>query len=472
MGFSEATPIQTKAIPALLDGRDIIGQAQTGTGKTIAFAIPAVENISPELGDPQVLVLCPTRELVVQVANEFEKLTETKRDVEVIAIYGGQNISIQLKALKRNKKQIIIGTPGRIMDHQRRGTLNLEYLTTLILDEADQMIDMGFHEDIETILSETPDDRQTVMFSATMNKKLMALMEKFQKNPEHISVMDSQEQSKQIKQLYYEINSRDKTEALKRLIAFYNFDSALIFCNTKIKVDELTEVLLENNYTAAALHGDLDQKKRDKVMAAFRKGAIKFLIATDVAARGIDVDDLSAVINYDFPRFGEDYVHRIGRTGRAGREGLALSFIGRNELEHMRKTARMKKLKLTEAKIPGINDIQRQVLHTIKNDISNVKLEEHDEKLVSQFLELCQEMNLFEDQIFALLLKHLSETKINNLNSKIQFEKPQSSHRERKHHRSGSNKFGGGGGFKKAGKHHKRKPILKSGGGHKKKHRH
>ncbi|MCH2226327.1 MAG: DEAD/DEAH box helicase [Candidatus Caenarcaniphilales bacterium] len=439
MGFDEATPIQAKAIPLLLEGEDIIGQAQTGTGKTVAFAIPAVENITPEIDDIQILVLCPTRELAIQVSDEFKKITQMHPDIETIAIYGGQNISIQLKALKRAKRQIIVGTPGRVMDHQRRGTIKLDYLNTVILDEADQMIDMGFYEDMKTILSETPEDRQTVMFSATMNKKLMSLMEDFQNNPKHVNVMDQKEQSKQIKQVYYQISPASKFEALKRLITFYNFESALIFCNTKIKVDELAEQLMNSKYTAAALHGDLDQKKRAQVMSAFRKGNIRFLIATDVAARGIDIDDLEAVVNYDFPRFGEDYVHRIGRTGRAGRGGLALSFIARKELENMKKTARMKKLRLEEAQVPSIKDLEKKNLRSLRDELAQIRVSEKDEKLLENFLVICEDMNLTEEQVFALMLKYIAQNKFKELDAGMVFEEQMGKYNKSKSHKQ-SNK--------------------------------
>lgn len=359
MGFIQASEIQAKAIPLLLEGKDLVGQAQTGTGKTAAFAIPLIESIDTKVFATQALILCPTRELVVQVAGELKKLTKHQKQISILAIYGGQSINIQLKALKQGC-DIVIGTPGRIMDHLRRKTLKLDRVKYLVLDEADQMLDMGFREDMETIIPKTSPDRQTVMFSATMPPELVKLMQRYLQDPVEIKLGGGGQQSKQIKQLYFNINSSSKLEALERVLAHHKIKSGIIFCNTKLKVDELTHKLSQRKYITAALHGDINQRKRDRVMKTFKQGAIDLLVATDVAARGLDINDLEAVINFDLPRADQDYVHRIGRTGRAGKTGLALSFVSGGEVRAVNRIAQKNNMQIEGHKIPvveGFEDI-------------------------------------------------------------------------------------------------------------------
>ena len=434
MGFTQASEIQARAIPVLLEGRDIIGQAQTGTGKTAAFAIPGIEALELNNRNTQILVLCPTRELVVQVRGEFEKLTKHHENTSVVAIYGGQDIGIQLKSLKKSA-QIVVGTPGRVMDHIRRGTLMLDEVKYLVLDEADQMLDMGFLEDMEVILSETPETRQTVMFSATMSRELMSLMNEFQNNAQHINVIGQKEQSRQINQLFFHINGSCKLEALKRLLAFYKIKSALIFCNTKIKVDELAKELSAERYSTASLHGDMDQKRRDRVMEAFKHGSIEILIATDVAARGIDVNDLEAVINYDFPRFDQDYVHRIGRTGRAGKEGLALTFVVGKEIEHINRIARKNNMVIEKGKIPEIQDLEKNNIDTIKHLVQTTEFPRKD---LQKYLAYINELELFEykpEELAGLLLKVLLDQETKSFGANINFDPEKSSSRPRNRNR-------------------------------------
>lgn len=421
MGFVSPSEIQAKTIPLLLDGLDVIGQAQTGTGKTAAFAIPCVERLDKASEATQALILCPTRELVVQVASELTKLSKYHKNISVLAVYGGQNISIQLKALKKGA-QIVVGTPGRLIDHIERGTLKLDQVNYLVLDEADQMIDMGFHDDMKMIIAETPEDRQTIMFSATMPKELIALMQKFQNDPQHISTIDKNEQSKQINQLYFHINKAHKLEALKRLLSFHKIKSALIFCNTKMQVDQLAADLSNEQYYTASLHSDLDQKKRDKVMQGFRQGSVELLIATDIAARGLDVNNLEAVINYDLPRFDQDYVHRIGRTGRAGKEGLALTLVVDREIEHIQRIARKNKLTIKSASIPALGDFEKVNFETTKNLIQNT---EFNRKELSKYLEYLDQLELYsynDEEITALLLKTLIDQERNSFKDNINFE--------------------------------------------------
>ena len=319
MGFEEASPIQAQAIPQLLEGRDVIGQAQTGTGKTAAYSIPVLSMIKPELKKPQAVVLCPTRELAVQVADEIRKLAKYMSDIKVLPVYGGQEIVRQIKSLK-NGVQIIVGTPGRVMDHMRRKTVKFDDVKMVVLDEADEMLDMGFREDMETILSDTPEERQTVMFSATMPKPILDIAAKFLNNPQVVKVVRKELTVKNIDQYYYEVRQKNKTELLCRLVDIYNPKLSIVFCNTKKQVDELISELKGRGYFADGIHGDMKQQQRDRVMADFRSGKTEILIATDVAARGIDVDDVDIVFNYDLPQDEEYYVHRIGRTGRAGSE--------------------------------------------------------------------------------------------------------------------------------------------------------
>ena len=301
MGFEEASPIQAQAIPQLLEGRDVIGQAQTGTGKTAAYSIPVLSMIKPELKKPQAVVLCPTRELAVQVADEIRKLAKYMSDIKVLPVYGGQEIVRQIKSLK-NGVQIIVGTPGRVMDHMRRKTVKFDDVKMVVLDEADEMLDMGFREDMETILSDTPEERQTVMFSATMPKPILDIAAKFLNNPQVVKVVRKELTVKNIDQYYYEVRQKNKTELLCRLVDIYNPKLSIVFCNTKKQVDELISELKGRGYFADGIHGDMKQQQRDRVMADFRSGKTEILIATDVAARGIDVDDVAIVFNYDLPQ--------------------------------------------------------------------------------------------------------------------------------------------------------------------------
>jgi ATP-dependent RNA helicase DeaD len=408
MGFTEASEIQEKAIPHLLEGKDLIGQAQTGTGKTAAFAIPGIERINAQSKDTQMLILCPTRELVVQVEGELRKLSKNHPEIYSLAIYGGQDISIQLKALKRGAN-IVVGTPGRIIDHIKRKTLKLKDISYLVFDEADQMLDMGFREDMETILTETPKSRQTVMFSATMNKVLIALMKKFQNDPVHINTVGEQKQSQQINQIYFHINRSSKLEAVKRLIAFHKITNGLIFCNTKVMVDDLAKTLTDARYSTACLHGDIDQKKRDRVMKEFRAGNIDFLVATDVAARGLDINDLEAVINYDIPRFDQDYTHRIGRTGRGGKVGLALTLVVDSEVNHIERIARKNNMTIAAGKIPEREDLEANSVDTVKVLIENADVKRKD---LDKYIGILNQLEMYQykgDELAAVILKTLME---------------------------------------------------------------
>ncbi|WP_317368485.1 DEAD/DEAH box helicase [uncultured Tyzzerella sp.] len=357
MGFEEATPIQSKAITKILDGRDIIGQSQTGTGKTAAFGLPCIDMIDVDNKKLQAVILSPTRELAIQICEEFRKFLKYKDDIKVLPVYGGQPIERQIGALKKGV-QIVVGTPGRIMDHMNRRTLKMETVKMVVLDEADEMLDMGFRDDIEAILDKMPDERQTVLFSATMAKEIMDLTDKYLVNPEVIKVARKELTVPNIEQIYFEIKEKTKVEATSRLMDMYCPELVVIFCNTKKRVDELVEHLQGRGYFAEGLHGDLKQIQRDIVMKKFRNRTIEILVATDVAARGIDVDDVDMVINYDLPQDEEYYVHRIGRTGRAGRSGRAFSFVVGREIYKLRDIMKYTKAKVKLGKLPSLTDIE------------------------------------------------------------------------------------------------------------------
>ena len=357
MGFEEATPIQSQAIGAIMEGRDIIGQSQTGTGKTAAFAIPCLEKIDPNDRSLQALILCPTRELAIQVSEEFRKLLKYKDGLRVLPVYGGQPIDRQIAALKKGT-HVVIGTPGRVMDHMRRRTLKMETVKMMILDEADEMLDMGFREDIETILTKIPDEHQTLLFSATMSPEIIDITKRFQNDPEIIKVVRKELTVPNIEQYYFDVKERTKLDALTRIIDVYDPHLSMVFCNTKKRVDDLVESLQGRGYFAEGLHGDLKQMQRDKVMQKFRNGTIEILVATDVAARGIDVDDIDIVFNYDVPQDEEYYVHRIGRTGRAGRAGKAFTFCVGKDIYKLRDIMRFTKAKIVQQKLPTLSDVE------------------------------------------------------------------------------------------------------------------
>jgi ATP-dependent RNA helicase DeaD len=357
LGFEKASPIQAEAIPALLAGHDVVGQSQTGSGKTAAFAIPAIEKTDPHQRAVQVLILCPTRELAVQVSEEVHKLATFKRGIHALPIYGGQSYERQFYGLKQGA-QIVIGTPGRVMDHMRRGSLRLDTLKIAILDEVDVMLNMGFRDDIETILQAAPKERQTVFFSATIPRPIQDLIQKYAKTPQNVRIEQKALTVPTVEQAYYEVDRRFKIELLTRLIDIHDYKLGIIFCNTKRMVDDLVEHLNAQGYSADRLHGDMTQNLRDRVMNRFRKSGLEFLVATDVAARGIDVDDVQVVVNYDLPYDPEDYVHRIGRTGRAGRSGQAISFVAGRELFQIQQIERFTKTRIHRARIPTSNEVE------------------------------------------------------------------------------------------------------------------
>ena len=371
MGFEEATPIQSKAITKILDGKDIIGQSQTGTGKTAAFGLPCIDMIDVNNKKLQAVILSPTRELAIQICEEFRKFLKYKEEIKVLPVYGGQPIVRQISALKKGV-QIVVGTPGRVMDHMKRRTLKMETVKMVVLDEADEMLDMGFREDIETILDKIPEDRQTVLFSATMAPEIMELTDKYLVKPEVIKVARKELTVPNIEQIYFEIKEKTKVEATSRLMDMYSPELVVIFCNTKKRVDELVEHLQGRGYFAEGLHGDLKQIQRDIVMKKFRNRTIEILVATDVAARGIDVDDVDMVINYDLPQDEEYYVHRIGRTGRAGRSGKAFSFVVGREIYKLRDIMKYTKAKVKLGKLPSLTDIEEAKTNNFIEKVKSV----------------------------------------------------------------------------------------------------
>ncbi len=403
MGFTESTPIQTAAIPVVMSGRDVIGQAQTGTGKTAAFGIPAIEHVDADDRNTQVLILCPTRELALQVKEQITQLAKYKKGLLVSAIYGGESYERQFANLKRGT-QIVVGTPGRIMDHIERKTLKLDHISMVILDEADEMLNMGFREDIEQILSHAKEERQTVLFSATMSKEIMNITKKFQDNPEIVKVTKKEITNTNIEQSFYLVKREAKFELMVRLIDVHDLQLMLVFCNTKSKVDEVVEELQANGYAAEGLHGDLRQAARNQVMNKFRNGNTKILVATDVAARGIDVSGVDAVINYDLPMDLEYYVHRIGRTGRAGKLGKAFLFITKRDRTRMRDLEHYTKVVIPQGKIPTSADLEKaradKFIEKIRENIVEED-QQHFEGIVDQL----KEEGFYTHQIVSALMR-------------------------------------------------------------------
>lgn len=384
LGFEQMTPIQEQAIPIFMSGQDIIGQAQTGTGKTAAFGIPILQKIDPEDRSLQAVILCPTRELAMQAADQLRKFSKYMHGIKVLPIYGGQDIVKQIKNLKGGV-QIVVGTPGRVMDHMRRHTLRMETVHTVVLDEADEMLNMGFREDIETILKEMPENRQTGLFSATMPKPILDITKTYQKDAAFIKMTPKEVTIPLIKQAYYQVRRQDKEEVLCRLIDYYDPKRALIFCNTKRMVDELIEHLKARGYEVEGLHGDLSQHQRDTVMNLFRSGRANILIATDVAARGIDVSDVEAVYNFDVPEDIEYYVHRIGRTGRAGKTGRSFTLVVGREIYKVRDIERICHTKIRERKIPNAADIMERKAKKILQEAENV-IETEDVSRAAEYI--------------------------------------------------------------------------------------
>ena len=380
LDFTEMTEIQEKAIPLLLEGKDVIGKSNTGTGKTAAFSIPILEQMGQmpqeERRNVCALILCPTRELAMQACDEIRKFSRFQRQIKPVAVYGGASMERQIYQLK-NGANLVVGTPGRVLDHLRRRTLKLDQLQTIVLDEADEMLNMGFREDIEFVLSGVPEERQTVLFSATMPKPIMEITKKFQNNAKVIKVTKKELTVPNIEQYYYDVKPKKKEEVLSRLLDIYSPRLSVVFCNTKKQVDLLVNALLGRGYFAAGLHGDMKQEQRDRVMQGFRTGKTEILVATDVAARGIDVDEVEAVFNYDLPQDDEYYVHRIGRTGRAGREGRAFSFVSGKEVYKLKEIQRYCKTKIYAQKVPSLNDVANTKMENILDDVERV-IEQED----------------------------------------------------------------------------------------------
>nr|WP_307067397.1 DEAD/DEAH box helicase [Alkalibacillus filiformis] len=355
MGFETTTPIQAQAIPTALEGKDLIGQAQTGTGKTTAFGVPMIQKIDPKNKDVQGIVIAPTRELAIQVAEELNRIGHNK-GVQTVPIYGGQDITRQIKALKR-RPQLIAATPGRLLDHIRRRTIKLQNIETVVLDEADEMLNMGFIEDIEAILAEMPQQHQTLLFSATMPKRIQLLAEKFMNQPEIVRVKSKQLTVDHIDQFYYDVKENQKFDVLCRSLDIESPELAIIFGRTKKRVDEVVEGLMKRGYSAEGIHGDIPQVKREKVIKRFKDQATDILVATDVAARGLDISGVTHVYNFDLPQDPESYVHRIGRTGRAGEKGSAYTFVTPREMDHLKTIEKLTKRQIEKQSFPTYKDV-------------------------------------------------------------------------------------------------------------------
>ena len=408
MGFEKLSPIQEQAIPYLLQGEDIIGQAQTGTGKTAAFGIPAIQHINPDVKKLQTIILCPTRELAIQAAEELRKIAKYMHGIKVLPVYGGQDISRQIAGLRG--VQIIVGTPGRVMDHMRRHTIKLDLVNMVVLDEADEMLNMGFREDMELILGQIPGEHQTALFSATMPKPILEITDRFQNDAKLVKVAAQELTIPLVSQKFYRVKNQDKDAACVRLLEYYQPKLTLIFCNTKKKVDELSDLLKEQGFQAEGLHGDLSQAQRDAVMKRFRNGGTSILIATDVAARGIDVDDVDAVFNYDLPQDEEYYVHRIGRTGRAGRTGMAFSFVVGREVYKLKDIRRYCKAKIKAQPIPSLNDVTETRVEKIFDRIDHYIEDQNLNKYIDMVEEFVNEKDYTAMDVAAAFLAEILGT--------------------------------------------------------------
>lgn len=410
MGFEKASEVQEHTIPKILEGYDLLAQAQTGTGKTASFGIPMIEKIADNNYESlQALVLVPTRELARQVSEELQKLAKNKKFIRVLAIYGGADMGKQLRELKKGVS-IVVGTPGRVMDHMKRKTIDLSSLKFLTLDEADEMFDMGFRDDMKTIIEKTNDDRQTLFFSATFDNEIKEFSKLYQKNPEKVIIEKKELTAEKIEQFYLELNRNMKTEILNRLILIHKPKKSIIFCNTKRMVENLEDEIAQRGYKVDSLHGDMRQSSRDNVMKKFRNGTIDVLIATDVAARGLDVSDIDIVFNYDLPQQAEYYVHRIGRTARAGKKGLSFSFVTSKDYPKFKEIEKYAKIKMKKLALPTKFDVERENLDNLfnkvnKNILKAEELEDYTEVLNKL---LSQGYSLYD--ISASLLRMLNES--------------------------------------------------------------
>lgn len=421
LGIEMMTEIQELVIPKMIEGNDIIAQAQTGTGKTFAFAVPIMEKIDPRSRDLEALIICPTRELARQVYNEFKKLN-SDNSYNITVIYGGDSYNKQFNELKRGP-QIVIATPGRVIDHLNRGTIDFSKVQTLVLDEADEMLKMGFLDDLETIFKAAPKDKQTTLFSATMSNEIKRIAKNYQKNAIFLRAETQTLTVDKIDQSYYMVKKRDRNNLLIRLLDFYPIDSAIIFCNTKADVDNLVEYLQKNNYQASAIHGDLSQKEREVVMKRFREKRLNYLVATDVAARGIDIKHIDYVINYEVPFENELYVHRIGRTGRAGKKGTSITFAYPSTISRLRGVERYIKTDIKELGIPDVADINKRKKVTAFNELTNIIINNNTENNVTEFKKHLEEHNLSDEDIInglinQFLLKEKDYGEIDSLKNK------------------------------------------------------
>ncbi len=422
LGYEEPTPIQAQTIRTMSEGEDVIAQAQTGTGKTAAFALPIIEKLDPKLRAPQALILTPTRELAVQVAEAFQSYTKYQK-ISILPVYGGQPIDRQLRVLERGV-QIVVGTPGRILDHIRRKTVRFDGVRTVVLDEADEMLNMGFIEDIEAILKETPENRQTALFSATMPAPIANLAKRYMHDAQRITVAAEQVTVPQIRQIYYEVGKRDKFEMLTRILDYEVPTSAIIFCRTKLEVDNIGQRLTARAYAAETLHGDMNQANRDRVMGRFRSGQTELLIATDVAARGLDVEQVSHVINYDLPLEPEGYVHRIGRTGRAGRAGIAISLVTPRERRLWQSIQQTTGAKIQRMQLPTIGDVITRRRERFKESIREAVASEGLEPYMIMAEELGEEYSPTDlaAAAFKLLIGAMPEEKEDLLAEPVVYE--------------------------------------------------
>lgn len=413
MGFVNPSEVQEQTIPEILNGHDLLAQAQTGTGKTASFGIPMIEKIVDNNYESlQALVLVPTRELARQVSEELQKLAKHKKFIKILAIYGGADMGKQLRELKRGAS-IVVGTPGRVMDHMKRKTLDLCHLKFLVLDEADEMFDMGFRDDMKTIIEKTNDDRQTLFFSATFDNEIKEFSKLYQKNPKKVIIEKKELTAEKIKQYYLELNRNMKTEILNRLILIHKPKKSIIFCNTKRMVENLEEEIAQKGYKVDSLHGDMRQSSRDNVMKKFRKGTIDVLIATDVAARGLDVSDIDIVFNYDLPQQAEYYVHRIGRTARAGKKGLSFTFVTSRDYPKFREIEKYANIKMEKIDLPTKGDLERESMENLLDRVSKNILKAKDNVRYSEVLNklLAQGHSLYD--ISASLLKMVNESSKN-----------------------------------------------------------